>query len=70
MAGVILMKLYTVVVYDLRMCMKEDNSGQKYHKGDNSKEIITSVVQDGVGVFQFVNFDKKSSPLLIFYICI
>jgi len=37
MAGVILMKLYTVVVYNLRMCMKEDNSGQKYHKGDNSK---------------------------------
>jgi len=31
----ILMKLYTVEVYDLRMCMKEDNPGQKYVKEDN-----------------------------------
>jgi len=25
----ILIKLYTVTVYDLRMCMKEDNTGPK-----------------------------------------
>jgi len=32
----ILMKLYTVAVKDLRMCMKEDNHlGPSYFKGDN-----------------------------------
>ena len=30
-----LMKLYTVAVYTLRMCMKEDNPGSNYFKGDN-----------------------------------
>jgi len=30
----ILMKLYTVVVYNLRMCIKEDNSSLKKIKGD------------------------------------
>jgi len=34
------MKLFTVVVYDLRMCMKEDNLCLKNIKGDNSREII------------------------------
>jgi len=29
------MKLYTVVVYDMRMCMKRDNPGWKSFKGDN-----------------------------------
>jgi len=29
------MKLYTVVVYDLRMFIKEDNSGRKNIKGEN-----------------------------------
>ena len=29
------MKLYTVAVYNLRMCMKEDNHGTKLFKGDN-----------------------------------
>jgi len=34
----ILIKFYTVVVYDLRMCMKEDNPGLKKNiKGDNSR---------------------------------
>ena len=35
MDELILMKLNTVVVYYLRMCMKEDNSSQKNIKGDN-----------------------------------
>ena len=30
-----LMKVYTVAVYDLRMCKKEDNPGPNYFKGDN-----------------------------------
>ena len=30
----ILMILDTVALYDLRMCMKEDNHGLKYFKGD------------------------------------
>ena len=30
-----LIKLYTVVVYDLRTWMKEDNPSSKYIKGDN-----------------------------------
>jgi len=31
------MKLYTIVVlvYDLRMCIKEGNPGLNYFKGDN-----------------------------------
>jgi len=35
-----LMKFCTVVVYDLRMCMKEDNPGPNIFEGDNSREII------------------------------
>ena len=31
----VLMKLYTIVVYNLRMCMRKDNPGPKYFKGDN-----------------------------------
>jgi len=33
------MKLYTVMVYNLSMCMKEDNSGSTNVKGDNSREM-------------------------------
>ena len=35
------MKLYTVLVYNQRMCMKEDNLDLKYFKGDNSREVIS-----------------------------
>ena len=28
-------KLYTVAVYSLTICMKEDNPGAKYFKGEN-----------------------------------
>ena len=31
------MKFYTLAVYNLRMCMKGDNPGTKYIKGDNYK---------------------------------
>ena len=34
------LKLYTVVVYNLRMCMKEDNPGPNNIKGDKLREII------------------------------
>ena len=40
-----LMKLYTVAVYDLLMYMKGDNPCQTYFKGDNSKEITSSAGQ-------------------------
>jgi len=39
------MKLYAVAVYNLILCMKEDNHGLKYRKGDKSREIISSVGQ-------------------------
>jgi len=29
------LKLYTVAVYNLSMCIKEDNHGPKHFKGDN-----------------------------------
>jgi len=29
------MELYTVVLYDLKMCMKEDNPSTNFLKGDN-----------------------------------
>ena len=32
-----LLKLYTVAVYDLRMCMEGDKPGLKYFKGDNQQ---------------------------------
>ena len=35
-----LMKLNTVVVYNLRMCMKDDNHGPTNIQGDYSREII------------------------------
>jgi len=31
----ILIKLYTVAVYNLTICMKENISGPNYFKGDN-----------------------------------
>jgi len=34
------MNLCTVAVYNLRICMKEDNPGLNYFKGDNSRKII------------------------------
>ena len=37
------MKLFTVVVYNLRMCLKEENPGLKCFKRDISKEIIICV---------------------------
>jgi len=36
MDELILMKLYTIAVNNLRMCMKEDNCGLNYFKGDIS----------------------------------
>jgi len=33
------MKLYTVVAYNLRMCMKLDNPGRKNIKEETSREI-------------------------------
>jgi len=39
------MKLHTDAVYDLRMCMKEDNPNSKYFKGDNLRETIRSAGQ-------------------------
>ena len=36
----ILLKLYTVVDYDLRMCMKNHNLDPKYFKGDNWTYIV------------------------------
>jgi len=36
----ILMKLHTVVLYGVRLCMKEDNPVPKNIKGDNSRERI------------------------------
>jgi len=36
----ILMKLYTVVVYHLRMCIKEDKSGLNNVKGDNKEFTV------------------------------
>jgi len=35
MDQLILMKLYDVIVYDLRMCIKKDNSCPKHSKGGN-----------------------------------
>ena len=40
----ILMKLYTVVVYDLRMCIEKDSPGLKNIKGDTRGKLY---VEDG-----------------------
>jgi len=34
------MKLYTVVVYNLRICLKKDNHSPKNIKGDNSRLFV------------------------------
>jgi len=34
------MKLYTVALYDPRMCMKENNPGLIYYKGDNWTDFV------------------------------
>jgi len=43
------MKLYTVVVYDLRMCMKVDNTSQNYFK-----DIVT-----GSSAWKVLLFDSQ-----------
>jgi hypothetical protein len=35
------MKLYTVVVHNLQMCMKEYRCGLKFRRGDNSTYTFT-----------------------------
>jgi len=42
------MKLFIVAVYNLRICIKKDNLGWKYFKGDNSREIISSMGCRGI----------------------
>jgi len=38
------MKLYTVTIHNMRMCMMEDNSGSNYFKENNwLRKIISSV---------------------------
>jgi len=54
----LLMKPYTVVLYDLRMCFKEDNPCPKCFKGDNSMEISSSA---GLGYL----FDSWFSLVLL-----
>ena len=41
------MKLYTVLVYKLWMCMMKDNPGLKNIKGDYSRETIICAGQEG-----------------------
>jgi len=36
----ILMKLYKIVVYNLKMCMKERYARLNRFKGNNSREVI------------------------------
>ena len=36
----ILMKLYTVAVYVLNLCTKEDKPGRNYIKGDNLNFLV------------------------------
>ena len=40
MDELILMKLYTIVLYNLRMCLKGNNPGTQNIQEDNSREII------------------------------
>jgi len=49
------MKLFTAVVhvYDLWVCMKEDNQGLKCIKGDNSRVIV--FVRDGIALFELTH---------------
>ena len=51
------MKLITVVVYALRMCMKEDNPCPKYVKEDHSRETISCA---GLTVLMLYNLRSKS----------
>ena len=58
----ILMKLYTVTVYKLRMCLKDANPDSNYFKGDNQlREIISSAER-----LSFCDLTHSSS-LTLFY---
>ena len=42
------MKLYTIVVYNLKIFMKDDDPGLKDIMGDNSREIINFAGLSGI----------------------
>ena len=60
----ILMKLYSVVVFDLRMCMKGDNPGPKSIKGDNSRDFF-NVGQSVLRLHTQLSVYVKFVPFLI-----
>ena len=69
-----LLQLYTVVIYNLKMCMKEDNPSQKTImgdnlsqkniKGDNSRKIIICMEQ------QVIFYMANSSDIILNVLCI
>ena len=58
------MKLYTVVVYDLRVCMKEKKLGPNLIKGDNS---VTQFNSGGLVLgFGYIKCMKQEQ----YYLCL
>jgi hypothetical protein len=55
------MKLYTVVVHNLQMCMKEYRCCLKFRRGDNSTYTFT---KRGVGMYLVIAY--KVHALLLF----
>jgi len=51
----LVIKLYTIVVYDLKMCKIEDISRSNYFKGDNFKNIISKYFKGD----NFINIISK-----------
>ena len=56
----ILMKLYTVTVYNLRMCVKEENPCPKYFKWDNKRKLWTGL--------SFCNLTHSSCFIVLYII--
>ena len=61
----ILMKLNTVALYKLRMCMKEDYPGLKYCKGDNQLTQLNSVFWDILVLSYFRHFSSDSYSFIL-----
>ena len=59
------MKLYTVVVHNLQMCMKEYGCCPKFKRGDNSPYAFTNMVK--VGIYMYLA-SATPTKLLIEYL--
>ena len=69
----ILMKLYTVIVYDMKMCMKKENPDSNYFKWDNWSYTLYSTAGgvsfcDLTDSYSYVYFCYVSDQCQVLYL--